>query len=364
VKLAGNAESRRAVVAQVLSYAGYLQGLDPGQLEPGVLAAKLGPAESVLAAVEADDQQYGLDRAAFQDGLARSLADGSFRLVIVLDSAPDELHGAAGRPRVSSLLGVPIERREFLLLGGAVAAGASLAGCTSTRRVSVPPRGSHPASPHAAPSPTVSPPGRAGVQRGAQVVHGSRSRARVALTFHGQGPASMAGALLAEAERAGAQVTVLAVGTWLEQYPQMARRVLRGGHDLGNHTLHHLDIAAMDASGAYREIAGCALRLRALTRSIGRWFRPSQTRYATALIEQAARRAGYRTCVSYDVDSLDYTDPGPDAVVATVLGSVRPGSIISLHLGHPGTVTALPAILHGLAGRGLRPVTLTELLSR
>lgn len=29
VKLAANAESRRAVIAQVLSYAGYLQGMDP-----------------------------------------------------------------------------------------------------------------------------------------------------------------------------------------------------------------------------------------------------------------------------------------------------------------------------------------------
>ena len=46
-----------------------------------------------------------------------------------------------------------------------------------------------------------------------------------------------------------------------------------------------------------------------------------------------------------------------------MLGSVRPGSIVSLHLGHPGTVTALPAIVHGLARRGLRPVTLTGLLS-
>jgi hypothetical protein len=90
VKLAASAESRRAVVGQVLSYAGYLQGLDPGQLESQVLATQLGPAGTVLAAVEADDQQYGLDRAAFQEGLARALADGSFRLVIVLDSAPDE----------------------------------------------------------------------------------------------------------------------------------------------------------------------------------------------------------------------------------------------------------------------------------
>jgi hypothetical protein len=32
VKLSANAESRRAIVAQVLSYAGYLQGLDLPQL--------------------------------------------------------------------------------------------------------------------------------------------------------------------------------------------------------------------------------------------------------------------------------------------------------------------------------------------
>ena len=173
----------------------------------------------------------------------------------------------------------------------------------------------------------------------------------------------MADALLAEAEQAGARVTVLAVGSWLGQYPQIARRVLRGGHDLGYHTMHHLDIKAMNASGTYAEIAGCARRLHALTGSIGRWFRPSQTQYSTPLIEREARKAGYQTCVSYDVDSLDYTDPGPDAVVSTVLRLTRPGSIISLHCGHPGTVTALPAIMRGLVSRGLRPVTLTELLS-
>lgn len=49
VKLAGNAEARRAVVAQVLSYAGYLQGLDSCQLESQVLAPHLG-GSSVLAA--------------------------------------------------------------------------------------------------------------------------------------------------------------------------------------------------------------------------------------------------------------------------------------------------------------------------
>ena len=259
-----------------------------------------------------------------------------------------------------------IERREFLLLAGAAVTGAGLAGCTSTQSgthtSSASASGSPSQSPAATPSPA-SPSSDTAMRLGPQVVHGSRHRSEVALTFHGQGPVSMADALLAEAERAGAQVTVLAVGTWLGQYPQIAERILRGGHDLGNHTMHHLDITAMDAPGAYAEIAGCAQRLRALTGSIGRWFRPSQTRYATPLIEREARKAGYQTCVSYDVDSLDYTDPGPDAIVSTVLGSARPGSIVSLHLGHSGTVAALPAVLRGLASRGLRPVTLTGLFS-
>ena len=96
VKLAGNAESRRAVVAQVLSYAGYLQGLDPVQLEAGVLAPHLPPGGTVLNAVEADDQQHALDKQAFQEELTRTMAEGSFRLVIVLDSAPDELMQVVG----------------------------------------------------------------------------------------------------------------------------------------------------------------------------------------------------------------------------------------------------------------------------
>jgi RecB family endonuclease NucS len=71
VKLAGNAESRRAVVAQVLSYAGYLQGLDPDQLENQILGPCLKTARSVLAAVQADDQQHALDSEAFKQGLTR-----------------------------------------------------------------------------------------------------------------------------------------------------------------------------------------------------------------------------------------------------------------------------------------------------
>ena len=142
----------------------------------------------------------------------------------------------------------------------------------------------------------------------------------------------------------------------------MARRILDGGHELGNHTQHHIDISAMDEAQAYAEITGCADRLRRLTGSIGTWFRPSRAQYATPLVQTLARRAGYPHVLSYDVDSLDFTSPGASAVIRNVTGQIRNGSVVSLHFGYADTVTALPALLAELDRRRLRAVTTTELL--
>lgn len=47
----------------------------------------------------------------------------------------------------------------------------------------------------------------------------------------------------------------------------------------------------------------------------------------------------------------------------TTLRDVRNGSIVRLHFGYAGTVTAMPKLLAGLRDRGLRPVTVSELLA-
>jgi peptidoglycan/xylan/chitin deacetylase (PgdA/CDA1 family) len=169
--------------------------------------------------------------------------------------------------------------------------------------------------------------------------------------------------VLGELRRAAVRATVLAVGTWLDAEPAMARRVLDGGHDLGNHTQHHLPMRELAAATAFREVHECAQQLRRLTGSPGELFRPSGTQHTTAVIRAAAGRAGYASCLSYDVDSLDWTDPGPDAIVRAVLRGASGGSIVSLHLGHPGTVHALPAVIDGLRHRGLRPGSASELFS-
>ncbi|MEU2288242.1 polysaccharide deacetylase family protein [Streptomyces sp. NPDC013178] len=215
--------------------------------------------------------------------------------------------------------------------------------------------------PAAVPRPPATP--RAYPHQPTHITHGPRDHPRVALTFHGQGDPALARALLDEAERHGARVTVLAVGTWLEAHPGMARRILDGGHDLGNHTHRHVDINALPEAEAEREIVACAQRLRGLTGSIGTWFRPSRAVRASPAVAALARRTGYPHVLSYDVDSLDFTSPGGPAVARTVLGGIRNGSVVSLHFGYADTVAALPAVLAELHRRGLRAVTTTELLS-
>ncbi|MGH8888983.1 MAG: polysaccharide deacetylase family protein [Acidothermaceae bacterium] len=287
-----------------------------------------------------------------------------------------------------------IERRTLLkaaALAAASAAGAAGAGCDDAHRDAAPatteltgtpapsavgssPTGSSPsttvpsttvpssASSSGAASPATSTPSTPTGGPAVEIAHGPTTATGVALTFHGAGDPTLANELLVKVEAVNGKVTVLAVGTWLEAQPQMAKRILGGGHDLGNHTYRHLTMTSLSPTVDDSEITKCADVLRRLTGTQGRWFRPSGTVHATPAILAAAGRAGYATSLSYDVDPADYTDPGAALVTSRVLDAVRPGSIVSLHLGHAGTVQAMPAILAGLQKRGLAAVTMSTLI--
>ncbi|MFF0266175.1 polysaccharide deacetylase family protein [Kribbella sp. NPDC004536] len=254
-----------------------------------------------------------------------------------------------------------VERRTVLRTALLAIGTGAAASCSDNRQASTPQSSAPPTTPARSvapqPSPKPAPPTEA-----VEIGHGPRNIKQVALTFHGNGDPALGTELLDLVEHAGAKVSVLAVGTWLVAHPEMATRVLHGGHDLGNHTMHHKPMRQLAAADARREVHDCAAVLRRTAKSPGRWFRASGTQQTTPLIRSAAAASGYATCVSYDVDGLDWQDPPTATVVRAVLDHVRPGSIVSLHLGHPVTLGALPQILSGLHAKNLRAVTLSELL--
>ena len=81
------------------------------------------------------------------------------------------------------------------------------------------------------------------------------------------------------------------------------------------------------------EIVRCRDMLERLSGSPAAFFRPSGTDDGTAalpdVVLDVAGEAGYRTVLGFDVDPLDYADPGADAVAQRTLDAVGPGSIVS-----------------------------------
>jgi peptidoglycan/xylan/chitin deacetylase (PgdA/CDA1 family) len=134
---------------------------------------------------------------------------------------------------------------------------------------------------------------------------------------------------------------------------------LVAGLELANHTYSHPAFLSLTPDAMRAEIERCRDVIVRLTGYPGALFRPSGTDDGTApppdAVLDAAAETGYRTVLGFDVDPHDYADPGADAVVRRTLAAVKPGSIVSLHFGHPGTVEAMPRILDGLEERNPLP---------
>jgi peptidoglycan/xylan/chitin deacetylase (PgdA/CDA1 family) len=268
----------------------------------------------------------------------------------------------------------PISRRSFLTGAAATLGSVGLAACSpSGAKRAASAGGAEPGSRITTTTAGTTPPTTAGPELSpggpaTAVAHGPRQVPQVALTFH-LGPnvagedLSLAHQLLADAKQLQTPITVFAVGQWLDQHADLVPLILDNGNELDNHTYTHPTLTALNATRVNQEIVGCRDVLARLAPTQGRYFRPSGTAQATPTILAQAGAVGYRTVVDYDVDPLDYTDPGADAILSKIGAELQPGSIVSMHFGHPGTVTAFPRIVDLLQTRGLRPVLVNDLLA-
>ena len=255
-----------------------------------------------------------------------------------------------------------LSRRAFLAAGAAlIGAACSDSGGDDT---SAPPSSSTAAS-STPPEPASAAPAPSGPAR--FVSSGPTDSRQVALTFHVDGDLELAAELLDVLATRDTSITAFVVGEWLDANPDWAARLTDAGHELANHTYTHPTFGDLDDAAMTDEIVRCRDVLVRLTGSGGRFFRTSGTADGTTppaeVVLELAGTAGYPIVLGFDVDPLDYQDPGVETVAARTLDAVQPGSVISLHFDHPETVVALPPILDGLEERGLTPVTASQLLS-
>jgi peptidoglycan/xylan/chitin deacetylase (PgdA/CDA1 family) len=193
---------------------------------------------------------------------------------------------------------------------------------------------------------------------------------RVALTFD-DGPDPVWTPRIADLlDAAGARATFFCVGRHVEAHPDIARRLVGGGHELGNHSFAHpRTLNFRFAAAMEREVLRGETALRAVTGELGRPLYRPPVGLRNPSLARVAARLGLRV-VTWSLHSRDTFATDAAALAARVLARVRPGDIVLLHDGsdRPGadrrvTLTALPAILEGLRARDLEPVTVSALLA-
>ena len=194
---------------------------------------------------------------------------------------------------------------------------------------------------------------------GASVKEGpaaAKARNEVALTFDDGPSRTQTPAILETLDRLGAHATFFEEGRHVRGREALMRQILALGDEIGNHSFDH------PVDPGEEEIASTQAAIRAATGFTPCLFRPPYGELDRA--EGAAARANGLELVFWTLDSEDDKHPGVGPIRARVVRRTKPGSIVLLHDGghHPQTVAAIAGIVEGLQRRGLRLVTVTELL--
>jgi peptidoglycan/xylan/chitin deacetylase (PgdA/CDA1 family) len=224
-------------------------------------------------------------------------------------------------------------------------------------------------TPGVTPTPSATPAGPSTV-----ISHGRRGTDLIALTFDMGGrldPAIeimdwlIANEVLATIFPTGKSGTETAIGRQvlerIRDHPEL--------FEIANHSWDHpnfRNITRIEMADQLRrtEVAVSAI----VGRTTRPWFRPPYGAWNDT-VRDGVGRAGWAYTVMWDIDTIDWRPPadgGPAAgdIEAKVVSQGQGGSIVLMHLGGWNTLDALPGMLDGLRQKGLRPVTLSEMILR
>ncbi|WP_344944455.1 bifunctional polysaccharide deacetylase/glycosyltransferase family 2 protein [Actinomadura miaoliensis] len=201
----------------------------------------------------------------------------------------------------------------------------------------------------------------------------------IALTFDDGPDPTWTPRLLDVLRRHHAQATFFTVGARVAEHPELARRMVREGHEIGSHTYTHADMGAvpgwrlrLELDLTQRALAGATGRTTNLVRQPFSATPASLTGAQWAAAEAAARH-GYVTVLA-DRDTGDWRRPGVERIVERAIGPApgkgaspggraRPGAIVMLHDSggdRAQTVAAVDRLLTRLSARGYRFTTVSR----
>ena len=141
-------------------------------------------------------------------------------------------------------------------------------------------------------------------------------------------------AILDALKKHGAPAAFFVVGNFIEDEPELVKRMVEEGHIVGNHTMTHPDMSAISTQESFQEeLTGVEKLYEDLTgEPMTRFYRPPRGVYSISNLAMADN-LGYATffwSLAY-VDWNQEQQPSREEAFSKLLPRVHPGAIVLLH---------------------------------
>ncbi|MFF7145447.1 glycosyltransferase [Streptomyces sp. SID2888] len=167
-----------------------------------------------------------------------------------------------------------------------------------------------------------------------------------------------------------AHAVFFVTGTMASRYPDLVKRMVDEGHEVGLHTFNHPDLSYQSERRIDWELSTNQLAITGAAGIRTSLFRPPYSSFADAMDDKSwpvtryIGSRGYITVVN-DTDSEDWKKPGVEEIIRRATPKDGKGAIVLMHDSggdRHQTVQALDSFLPGLQAEGYKFQNLTEAL--
>ena len=184
----------------------------------------------------------------------------------------------------------------------------------------------------------------------------------IAMTFDDGPSAENTPRLLEILKQRNIKATFFLIGQNVAANPDIVRRILAEGHEVGNHSWTHPQLSKLSDDRVTAEITKTQDAIKEASGYSPTLLRPPYGAITPRQREWIANQFGLNI-ILWSVDPFDWKRPGASVITERILSQVRPGAIILSHDIHKQTVDAMPATLDALITKGYKFVTVSQLIA-